>query len=195
MKDKENMATAVTATSPSNDGDGKRGVVPLPERGGLQAYKPGDGHATRLGIMAVVMAYVAFACYHWFYNWVFLRNFFHESIFSKIYLSFLTKWTLNSSVEAYIAYGGAAVIAAAGFATGYYFIYVKKASAEFLIKTDNELAKVQWPKMTPWFKAESPVWGATYVVLIVVVGMTLYVFGVDLILQAISQQIFYGGNR
>ena len=64
-----------------------------------------------------------------------------------------------------------------------------------LIKTDTELGKVTWPKITPWFKSESLVWGSTYVVLIVVVALTVYVFGVDLVLQWISQKLFYGTSR
>ncbi len=52
-----------------------------------------------------------------------------------------------------------------------------------------------WPKVSPWFKADTQVWGATYVVLIVVVALTLYVFGVDVVLQTIAQKLFYGTNR
>ena len=197
MKEKPMATTAVTVTSTEGDTGGKRGQVPqtLPQRGGYQAYKPGEGYATRLGIMVVAMSYTAFACYHWYYNWVLVRNFFHEGIFSKIYLKFLTQWTYGSAIEGYIAGGGATLIAATGFAIAYYYIYLKRSTAEFLIKTDGELAKVQWPKMTPWFKVESPVWGATYVVLIVVVLMTAYVFGVDLILNWIAQHIFYGVSK
>ena len=55
-----------------------------------------------------------------------------------------------------------------------------------------EMGKVTWPKISPWFKPETQVWGATYVVLIVVAFLTLYVFGVDMVLQAIANWAFYG---
>jgi preprotein translocase SecE subunit len=194
--DKDQMSTAVTA-NPSGDEAGKGNVqrVPptssLPVKTGWQPYKPGDGYATRLGMMVVIMAYVAFACHHWFYNWVYLRNF-AEGIFSALHLSFLTNWTYDLTASRYLAGGGAFLLAAAGFLTGYFFIYVKPASAEFLVKTDTELSKVTWPKVVPWFKVETQVWGATYVVLIVVAGLTLYVFGVDVILQKVANLLFYG---
>jgi preprotein translocase SecE subunit len=190
--DKDQMTTAVTA-NPAGDDSGKGGPKPglAPRTTGWQAYKPGDGYATRLGMMVVVMAYVAFACHHWFYNWVYLRNFL-ESMFTPLHLTFLTNWTYELTAAKILAGGGAMAIAALGFMTAYYFIYVKPGSAEFLVKTDTELSKVTWPKITPWFKMETQVWGATYVVLIVVAMLTAYVFGVDIVLQKIANMLFYG---
>ena len=190
--DKDQMTTAVTAT-PAGDNAGKGGPKPVPaaRSTGWQAYKPGDGYATRLGMMVVVMAYVAFACHHWFYNWVYLRNFV-EAMFTALHMSFMTNWTYDLGAAQAIAYVGAVGLASLGFLTAYYFIYVKPASAEFLVKTDMELSKVTWPKITPWFKMETQVWGATYVVLIVVAILTAYVFGVDIILQKLANMLFYG---
>ena len=156
----------------------------------IHAYKPGEGYATRLGMMVVVMAYVAFACHHWFYNWVFLRDFV-DNMFSAMSLGRLTSWSFDPTAGRIIAGFGAFVLAAAGFCTGYYFIYVKRSTADFLIKTDGELAKVTWPRISPWFKTDTQVWGATYVVLIVVFALTLYVFGVDWVLQRLAQILFY----
>jgi len=194
--DKDQMSTAVTANT-GGDEAGKGSVQRIPQgsapqpTAGWQAYKPGDGYATRLGMMVVVMSYTAFACHHWFYNWVYLRNFL-ESMFTPLHLTILTNWTYELTAAKILAGGGAMALAALGFFTGYYFIYVKPASAEFLVKTDTELSKVTWPKVTPWFKSETQVWGATYVVLIVVVALTLYVFGVDFILHNIANWLFYG---
>ena len=156
----------------------------------FQVYKPGEGYATRLGMMVVIMAYVGFACHHWFYNWVFVRDFF-DGIFSAIHLGFLTAWTYNVVCSRWIAAAGALIVASVGLLIGYYFIYLKHNTAEFLIKTDSELGKVNWPKITPWFKPNTQVWGATYVVLIVIAALTIYVFGIDFILQHGSKYLFY----
>ncbi len=182
------MTTAVATTTPA-PGDAR---PPAPS--GLQVHKPGEGYATRLGIMVVVMAYTGFACHHWYYHWVYLRDF-ADSMLGAVGLGFLTRWTLDSTVAKWISTGGTVVLAATGFAVGYYFVYIKRNTAEFLIKTDTELGKVTWPKIVPWFKADTQVWGATYVVLIVVVAMTLYVFGVDFVLQSIAQKLFYNSSR
>ena len=195
MKDKGDMTAAVTTSSPANEPAGKRGASAdrlspaYADKGGgsLQVFKPGEGQATRLGMMVVVMGYVAFACWHFFYNWVFIRNFLNDYFFR-----ILTNWTKNSSVETAISYGGTVLLAFAGFCVGYYFIYIKRSTADFLIKTDGEMAKVTWPQISPWFKVETKVWGATYVVLIVVAALTFYVFGLDLFLKWVAQHLFYG---
>lgn len=184
------MSTAVTTPTPADD-SGKGGVAPLPAQRGFTAYKPGDGYATRLGMMVVVMAYVAFACHHWYYNWVYLRNFIDGTL-NAISLGVLVRWTYEPLAARWIATLGTLLLAAGGFAVAYYFIYVKRQTSEFLIKTDTELGKVTWPSITPWFKTESKVWGATYVVLIVVAALTLYVFGMDMVLQSLANWLFYG---
>ena len=164
-------------------------TAPIPRRS-LQAYKPGEGYATRLGIMVVVLSYVGFACHHWFYYWSFIRDFV-QSVLPK-FMSGLVGWMSDKTAEGYISGIGTLLIAMVGFYVGYYFIYVKESSAEFLIKTDGELAKVTWPKITPWFKADTQVWGATYVVIIVIAALTLYVFCLDYILQWFYQLTFLG---
>jgi preprotein translocase subunit SecE len=86
-----------------------------------------------------------------------------------------------------------AVLGLGGGLMMYYYLYVKPKSAEFLVQTDLELRKVTWPRITPWFKVESPVWCATYVVLIVVVLLALYVFGVDWVFTFLADRAFYRG--
>ncbi|HYG73500.1 MAG TPA: preprotein translocase subunit SecE, partial [Planctomycetota bacterium] len=169
-------------------------LAPVPG-GSFQVHKPGEGYATRLGMMVIVMAYTAFACHHFYYNWVWLRNFV-DGILSSIWLGWMVSWTYDLTAAKIVAMGGTLLIAAVGFFVGYYFIYLKRSTAEFLIKTDVELSKVTWPKISPWFKMDTQVWGATYVVLIVVAALTLYVFGVDLILNQLAQWLFYSsGSR
>jgi preprotein translocase SecE subunit len=144
-------------------------------------------------MMAVLMAYAAFACHHWFYNWADLRNLF-DGMVRGTFLGFLTNWMYDPAAMRYISGIGTALLAGAMFLISYYYVYVKPATAEFLIKTDTELAKVTWPKATPWFRMDTQVWGATYVVLIVVLLMTVFVFGIDMILQWAANYLFYGGK-
>lgn len=158
----------------------------------FQVHKPGEGYATRLGMLVVLMAYAGYACHHWFYNWVFLRDFL-DGFVRGTFLGRLTNWMYSSGTTRYVAGLGVVALAGGAFLASYYYIYLKRQSAEFLIKTDGELAKVTWPKATPWFRAETQVWGATYVVLIVIALLTIYIFGVDLVLQWIAQNVFYGG--
>jgi preprotein translocase SecE subunit len=186
-EDKEKMSTATIAGT-SSAPDASRGKAA--ERSAWSVHKPGEGYATRLGMMVVIMAYVGFACHHWYYNWVFVRDFF-SNIFEGMRLAVATNWTFDTTAARWIAASGTTLLAVAGLLTGYYFVYLKRQSAEFLIKTDTELGKVTWPKITPWFKPDTQVWGATYVVLLVIAGMTVYIFGVDFVLQGISQYLFY----
>jgi preprotein translocase SecE subunit len=198
VSDKEKMSTAIAASGPADKGDkgGPDKGGALPQGGGVQGgyftpYRPSEGYATRLAIMAIVMAYVLFACHHWFYSWIMIRDLF-DGLFRGTFLSFLTNWMYGGQVQQALSWIGVVVLAAGGFAIAYRYIYANPRSSEFLIKTDAEMGKVTWPKISPWFKPETQVWGATYVVLIVVAFLTLYVFGVDMVLQAIANWAFYG---
>lgn len=155
--------------------------------GTFTVHKPGEGSYTRLGLFVLSCVFVIFAAHHWYYNWGSLRDFATK----YMGLDFLVGWTIPYSKVVSIV--GAIAVCFSGAAVAYYYIYCKQRSAEFLVKTDVELGKVTWPKISPWFKMDTPVWGATYVVLIVVAFLTLYVFGVDFILQSLAKFLFYSG--
>ena len=134
--------------------------------------------------MVVVLAYVVFASRQWYYNWVFIPKFFRS-----LGLGFFLDWT--DSYRNIAQFGGMLTLAFTGLAAGYYYIYVRRDSAEFLVKTDQELAKVTWPKVSPWFRPDTQVWGATYVVLIVISMLTLYVLLADTVLEFLAKQAFF----
>jgi preprotein translocase subunit SecE len=184
-KDKNDMAAAVTTSAPEESRGGKPISEPPPRSSSMAVYKPGEGYATRLGLMVVILAYVTFAARQWYYNWVFIPK-----TLRSIGLGFLTDWTENYHTG--MQWLGTCLVAGTGLLVGYFYIYIKRESAEFLIKTDTELGKVTWPKISPWFKPETQVWGATYVVLIVLGVMTAYVFGIDIVLKKIADWLFYG---
>jgi hypothetical protein len=81
------MSTAVTTSSPEDSRGGSNSSGPA-QAGGWSVYKPGEGHATRLGLMVVVLAYVVFASRQWYYNWVFIPKFFRS-----LGLGFFLDWT------------------------------------------------------------------------------------------------------
>jgi preprotein translocase SecE subunit len=183
------MATAVQdkrapgpSARPEPDAAARRGILPV--------YKPGEGTVTRLGLFVVLAAFVLYTAHHWFYSWSFLRNTLLKYL-EYVGLGVLLNWTLDPGPQRFLALTGAGVVVGGGLLLCYYYLYVRPRSAEFLVQTDSELRKVTWPKISPWFKMETQVWGATYVVLIVVVLLALYVFGVDTILNFCAQWIFY----
>ena len=158
-------------------------------RGRFQVHKPGEGYATRLGAFVVAMLFVAFTCHHWFYGWTFLRNVF-DKMFQAVGLRILA-WTYDPDAARGIAISGTIVLMLLGGLLAFYIIYCRQRSAEFLVKTDGELAKVTWPKIMPWFKPSTQVWGATYVVLIVLAVLTIYIMIVDRIFSFVAQWLFY----
>jgi len=140
-------------------------------------------------MFVVCVLFTIFTCHHWFFNWILLRDFL-MGVFEPIGIGGLLAWSRSSASQFTISAFGAAVIFGLGLLIGYYYIYVKTRSAEFLVLTDIELKKVTWPKITPWFKPDTHVWGATYVVLIVVTALTLFVLGVDTVLGSIAEALF-----
>jgi preprotein translocase SecE subunit len=160
-------------------------------KGLLSAYKPREGYATRLGGMVVLASFVAFACYRWYYGWPAIHDLLGR-FFRPLGLGILVDWVdVSPWYGKAIGFGGAVIIGAVGFLLSYYYIYARPSTADFLIKTDGELRKVTWPKYEPWFKPDTEVWGATYVVLLVVLGLTLYIYGVDWVFQALARVVFY----
>lgn len=156
--------------------------------GTFQVFKPGEGAVTRLGLFVLAAVFILFACHHWYYNWISLRDFGVK----YLALGFALNWTITVSGAArWISISGAGALFVSGLLVAYRYIYCHPRASEFLVKTDAELSKVTWPKISPWFKADTQVWGATYVVLIVVAFLTAYVFGVDFILQFLAKHLFY----
>lgn len=161
-------------------------------RGLWWVHKPGEGTVTRLGLFVTLSAFLLYACHRWFYHWTFARDLLGRWL-EALQWRGLIDWAYMPSVQWSISWVGVAVLGLGGGLLMYYYLYVKPKSAEFLVQTDLELRKVTWPRITPWFKVESPVWGATYVVLIVVVLLALYVFGVDWIFTFLADRAFYRG--
>jgi preprotein translocase subunit SecE len=165
--------------------------APGAQSGGLMgAYKPGEGMMTRLGSFLCVLSFAAFSAHHWFYDWTLARKVVVK-FFSAISMGALVEWTEDPSTARIIAYGGVFALLIGLSWVGYYFIYQRPRTSEFLVQTDGELRKVTWPEITPWFKPEAKVWGVTYVVMIVLLVLTVYIFAVDFFFKEITHWLFY----
>jgi preprotein translocase subunit SecE len=56
----------------------------------------------------------------------------------------------------------------------------------FFQEATNELKKVTWPPMRPWFSAKTELWGSTYVVIVLTVIMAAFIGAVDFVLTLIG---------
>jgi preprotein translocase subunit SecE len=160
--------------------------------GRWRVYKPGEGTVTRLGLFITMSAFIFYACHRWFYNWTFFRDVVGRWL-EPLHWRGLVDWAYEPTAHRVISWAGVLGLGLGGGLLLYYYLYVKPKSSEFLVQTDLELRKVTWPRITPWFKVETPVWGATYVVLLVVVLLALYVFGVDWVFTFLADRAFYRG--
>lgn len=159
--------------------------------GSWKVYKPGEGTVTRLGLFVSMALFLFYACQRWFYHWTYARDVLGRWL-DNLHWRGLIGWSFDPQLHGVFSWGGVLALALIAGGLLYYYIYIKPKSAEFLVQTDLELRKVTWPKITPWFKVETPVWGATYVVLLVVVLLAFYVFGVDYVLTFLASKAFYG---
>jgi len=129
----------------------------------LNIYKPNQGYWTRLlsGIGAgILILYTA----HW--------------LWEKI----TTMWQSESPVRTYVAYGVPFVIAAVIGWFVFRFIAVAPKSGDFLIATELEMKKVNWP-------VRKEVIGSTIVVIACVVLLTVLLFSADALFASIFQFI------
>ena len=56
----------------------------------------------------------------------------------------------------------------------------------FFQEAANELKKVTWPPMRPWFSPKTELWGAAYLVIILTVVMAIFIGLVDFTLTLIG---------
>lgn len=144
---------------------------------GWGVYRPGEGRFVRLSALVMVLAAGAFSAYRW-YLWALDKG---------------LKWPLPQIGPHQMNWGevGAALLIVAFAILGYWVAFVRQKSSDFLIETEIELKKVTWPEWKPMFRANTELWGSTYVVIIVVVALTMFVAAVDLVLQLGADAIFF----
>ena len=91
---------------------------------------------------------------------------------------------------------GATVLALGGLVLVYYLFFVHPKISDFLIESEGELRKVTWPAAKPWFRGSTELWGATYVVIAVVLILAAFTYLLDYyVLTHTVGWLFYGGKR
>ncbi|HTL51461.1 MAG TPA: preprotein translocase subunit SecE [Planctomycetota bacterium] len=176
-------------TTNAATGPAPAGATPhSPAGGGLKAYRPTEGYRTRLVCFLIIAVISLYAGYQWFNGWPDL-----VILVASMGWRSLNAWrdSLGSGWQLAIGSIGGAFWAGYGLYTGYKYIYVSVPSVDFLIKTDMELHKVYWPKVKPWFDANTEAWNATYVVMAVVGILALYIFGIDWVFWLLARFFIY----
>ena len=89
---------------------------------------------------------------------------------------------------------GCAGLILVAFMVGSYLVcFANRKAGDFLIETEIEMRKVTWPTWKPWLSPKTELWGATYVVIVLMLVIAGFIALVDVALQMIAQLIFYGG--
>lgn len=163
-------------------------ALPAPQAGGFKAYRPTEGYRTRLACFLIAALISLYAGYQWFNGWPDLVILIASTGFRS-----LNAWrdSLGPGWQLAIGSIGGAFWTCYGVYSAYKYVYVNIASVDFLIKTDQELHKVYWPKVKPWFDANTEAWNATYVVMATVGFLGAYIFGADWIFWLLARWAIY----
>ena len=119
-------------------------------------HKPDQGRATRAVTFGLFLAGGLYMGFCWYY------------------------WQSGHPTAALV---GAVVLAAAVFTGGWFTVFKKEKTSEFLIDLDGELRKVVWPPVQPLFDPKTEAWGSTYVVIACTVVFTALIAALDIVLQ------------
>ncbi len=144
----------------------------------LGLYKWPQGRILRYLAAAVGLSYVSYGA-HRFYAWK-----------SGDALPFAAPGALPEIFN--LGYVGALLVLLAGTLAIYFVVFTNAKAADYLIAVEGEMRKVYWPKIKPWFSWSSELWGSTYVVIIVVVILSVFIKLIDLVFTPISTWIFHG---
>ena len=131
-------------------------------------HKEKQGRVTRTGavILGIVLAlYSGFCWYRWQLG-------IEDASSSSVSSLFMNQ-----------AFVGAVIIFLAFTGLGVYLSFFSAKSSDFLIDVDVELRKVVWPDALPLFDPKAEAWGATYVVIVTTIFLTIYIGLIDTILE------------
>lgn len=136
----------------------------------VKYYKPGQGTIVRWSAFALVALLVLFGCH-------------------SLYRVVGTDWWENALLRVPILDFGVTTgflisfgLAAAGCFAAYVFVVNGSRPAEFLIETEGELKKVNWPPRHEFL-------GSSFIVILSVVIISLYLMFVDKFLELTVNQL------
>lgn len=131
-------------------------------------HKEKQGKVTRAGVVVLGIILALYSGFSW-YRWQLSIEDASSTSVSSLFMNH--------------AFVGAVIIFIAVTALGIYLSYFSVKSGDFLIDVDVELRKVVWPDFLPLFDPKAEAWGATYVVIVTVIFMTLYIGIADAFLE------------
>ncbi len=131
-------------------------------------HKEKQGKVTRAGAVVIGVILALYSGFSW-YRWQLSIEDASSASLSSLFLNH--------------AFIGAIIIFLAITAFSVYLSYFSVKSSDFLIDVDVELRKVVWPDALPLFDPKAEAWGATYVVIVTVIFLTIYIGLVDTILE------------
>ena len=142
-----------------------------------QVYRPGEGRWARVLAMAATLAMGAFSAYRW-HLWAEKANW--------------RTWLLPGIGAHQMTWSevGAAILIVVFALVGYRICFARPGSSDFLIETEIELRKVTWPQWKPLFRSDTELWGSTYVVILVIAALALFVGLMDFALGFAHKVIF-----
>jgi preprotein translocase SecE subunit len=143
----------------------------------LVPYKWPQGRVIRYVAATVCLSYVGYAAYSF---WAWQGN-------APLPL------VGGEADPAYLKLGfvGALALLLAGSAVTYLTVFAHAKLTDYLIAVEGEMRKVYWPKVKPWFSWGSELWGSTYVVIIVVIILSVFLQAIDLGLAPLARLVFH----
>ncbi len=147
----------------------------------LGPYKWPQGRVMRYVAAAVGLSYLSFGVYRT-YTWLVGKK-----------LPFELGKALPEGVAKVLTPGvlGSVLLLVVGAVGVYMLVFVNARIADYLISVEGEMRKVYWPKIKPWFAWSSELWGSTYVVIIVVVILSVFIRVVDMCFTPLSSWVFH----
>lgn len=138
----------------------------------VKYYKPGQGTLTRWSAFALIALMVFFGS-HSLYAFVAVRSdWWMQELFRLPVVDFGVTHGLLVSL----------LVAAVGCFLAYVLVVNQPRSAEFLIETEGELKKVNWPPRHEFL-------GSSFIVILSVIIISLYLMVVDLVLANTVNQL------
>ena len=131
-------------------------------------HKEKQGKVTRAGAVVLGVILALYSGFSW-YRWQLSIEDASSASVSSLFMN-----------QAFV---GALVIFLGITAFAVYLSYFSVKTSDFLIDVDVELRKVVWPDALPLFDPKAEAWGATYVVIVTVILLTIYIGLADTVLE------------
>ncbi len=147
----------------------------------FEIYRKGAGIPARCTVAGLFGIASVFAAYSLYGLLIDFPEFFASA---KIpLLDIRLTWGLVGSFTLFIFCGAIICVFTLGFETGLKWVDSKsKRAVEFFIETQAELQKVSWP-------TRDELVGSTVVVIVCLIILSLYIFGVDWIVSSVMETI------